>query len=338
MGLHEIWFVLLGVLLAGYAILDGFDLGIGVVFLAARKDEHRRTLMNSIGPVWDGNLVWLITFGGALFAAFPHVYATVFSGFYLALMLVLVALILRAVALEFRSKEEGARWRQFWDVGFCVGSTLAALLFGVAVGNIMVGVKVGADMEYAGSFIDLLGPYPVLIGLLSVTMMATQGALYGVMKTEGALAEVLKAVFWRSFGAFLILLVVTTVTTILAVPAALANFASVPVAWLVVILGVAGLGWAAIGTWLGKPLGALLAFSCCIACMVFLLGMRLFPTLVPSSLSPDWDLTIYNAASTPKTLSIMLTIVIVGMPLVLVYSFFIYRVFRGKARVGRYGY
>jgi cytochrome d ubiquinol oxidase subunit II len=166
--LETVWFLLVGVLLAGYAILDGFDLGVGMQHLTtARTDEERRTLMNSIGPVWDGNEVWLITAAGALFAAFPKVYATVFSGFYLALMLLLAGLILRAVSLEFRSREKGRAWRTAWDIAFFVGSIVPAVLFGVAIGNVMRGVPLDAQGDYAGTFGDLLSPFALAVGLLS---------------------------------------------------------------------------------------------------------------------------------------------------------------------------
>src|SRR5450756_674495 len=186
--LQAAWFVLVGVLLVGYAILDGFDLGVGMQHLTtARTDEERRTLMNSIGPVWDGNEVWLITAGGALFAAFPKVYATVFSGFYLALMLVLAALILRAVSLEFRSRERGRGWRTTWDLAFFMGSVLPAILFGVVIGNIMRGVPLDSQGDYAGTFVGLLSPFALAVGLLSAAMFLTQGAAWLLLKTEGAL-------------------------------------------------------------------------------------------------------------------------------------------------------
>jgi cytochrome d ubiquinol oxidase subunit II len=182
--LNSIWFILIGVLFTGYAILDGFDLGIGALHLFTKNDEERRIMLNSIGPVWDGNEVWLVTGGGALFAAFPNVYATAFSGFYLALMLLLAALIFRAVAIEFRSKRPERWWRQTWDIGFSAGSILSALLIGVALGNIAWGVPIGADGEFAGTFLGLLKPYPILIGVTTVALFMMHGAIYGVMKTE----------------------------------------------------------------------------------------------------------------------------------------------------------
>src|SRR5512143_2384366 len=178
MDLNTIWFLLIAVLLAGYAVLDGFDLGVGALSLFARGREERDLHAAAIGPVWDGNEVWLLTGGGALFAAFPMVYATVFSGFYLALMLLLLALIARAVSLEFRNLQEGAGWRRAWDVAFGVGSLLPSILLGVAVGNVLRGVPVTAEGEWAGSFLGLLNPYAILVGLVSLAFFTLHGALY----------------------------------------------------------------------------------------------------------------------------------------------------------------
>jgi len=175
--LQVTWFLLIGVLLTGFAILDGFDLGVGVWHLRARGDRERRTLLNAVGPVWDGNEVWLLTAGGALFAAFPPVYASVFSGFYMALMLLLLALIFRAVSMEFRGKVESDGWRRFWDLGFGLGSALPAILFGVAVGNIMRGIPLDADGNFTGTFFSLLHPYALATGLLSLAAFVCHGAI-----------------------------------------------------------------------------------------------------------------------------------------------------------------
>ncbi|MFY8215221.1 MAG: cytochrome d ubiquinol oxidase subunit II, partial [Chthoniobacterales bacterium] len=168
MDLNIIWFALVGILFTGYAMLDGFDLGVGALHLFVKKDEHRRLMLNSIGPVWDGNEVWLVVGGGALFAAFPEAYATVFSGFYLPFMLLLVCLIFRAVAIEFRSKEAWTWWRKMWDVAFSIASVVGALLIGVAMGNIVRGIPLGPDFEFSGSVLDLLNPYALLMGVTTV--------------------------------------------------------------------------------------------------------------------------------------------------------------------------
>jgi cytochrome d ubiquinol oxidase subunit II len=187
--LNSVWFMLVGLLLTGYAILDGFDLGVGALHLFTSKDEDRRIFLNAIGPVWDGNEVWLVTGGGALFAAFPHVYATVFSGFYLALMLLLMMLIFRAVAIEFRSKQPMAWWRRAWDVSFSIASVVSSLLLGVALGNIAWGVPLRPDHEYAGTFLGLLNPYSLMVGLTTVALFTMHGAIYLVMKTQGELHD-----------------------------------------------------------------------------------------------------------------------------------------------------
>jgi cytochrome d ubiquinol oxidase subunit II len=189
MDLNTVWFLLIGVLLVGYAVLDGFDLGVGVLHLFAKSDHERRVHLNAIGPVWDGNEVWLLTAGGAMFAAFPIVYATVFSGFYLAFMLLLFALIFRAVSLEFRGQFENPRWRSFWDWAFGLGSLLPAVLYGVAIGNVIRGLPIGADGSLNVSLFALLNPYALLIGLFSLAMFVMHGAAFLAVRTEGELQE-----------------------------------------------------------------------------------------------------------------------------------------------------
>jgi cytochrome d ubiquinol oxidase subunit II len=183
--LHEIWFLLLGALLAGYVILDGFDLGVGILHPMARDDHERRVFINAIGPIWDGNEVWLVTFGGALFAAFPEAYATIFSAFYNAFMLLLMALIFRAAAIEFRGKLASPAWRGAWDAVFCCSSAVAAILYGVAAGNAMIGIPLDSRGVYTGRFIDLLTPYPLMVALLAVSMFAMHGVLFHDPKAPG---------------------------------------------------------------------------------------------------------------------------------------------------------
>jgi len=338
MDLNVLWFILLGVLLAGYAILDGFDLGVGILHLGARDDTERRILMNSIGPLWDGNEVWLVTFGGALFAAFPHAYATAFSAYYLAFMLLLFALIFRAVSLEFRSKREAPGWRRLFDFSFCGASALATLLFGVTVGNSMIGIPVGADMEYTGGFFNLLGPFPVIVGLFAVVTFAMHGAIYLYLKTEGDLQKRVHTWIWRAFFLFLALYTVTTVYAVLAVPSATQNFREFPVAWIVVGLNVLAIANIPRAIYHGRPLYAFVTSCCSIAAFVFLFLVALYPNLIVSSLKSEWSLTIYNAASSNKTLGIMALIALIGMPFVLTYTAIIYWVFRGKVELGKFSY
>ena len=330
--LQTTWFMLVGVLLVGYAILDGFDLGVGFWYLTTKKEEHRRTLLNSIGPVWDGNEVWLLTGGGALFAAFPPVYASVFSGFYLAMMLVLFGLIFRAVGLEFRNQVESPGWRKTWDVAFSVGSMLPALLFGVALGNIMRGIPLNAKGDFTGTFFTLLNPYALTIGLTGLAMLATHGALYAAVKTEDELQQ--QAGGWARMGvyAYTTLFVVSTVWSVVWQPHLFVNYARYFPLLIVPVIGLAAIG----GIWyfLGRKeyWKAFLSSSLSIAAMMGTVGASLFPRLVPALGNPKLSLTAYNASSSQKTLTVMLVVALIGMPLVLFYTAYTYRVFKGKAK------
>lgn len=338
MDLHLFWFALLGVLLIGYAILDGFDLGVGIVHLAARRDDERRVLLNAIGPLWDGNEVWLVTFGGALFAAFPRAYAAVFSAFYLPFMLLLFALIFRAVSIEFRSKRESAAWRRFWDGAFFAASALATFLMGVAVGDSMLGIPIGPDGDYTGGVTDLLRPYALLVGVLAVATFAMHGSIYLHLKTEGELQRRIHGWMWRTFGFFLAAYMVVTVVTLVTVPDATRNFTRLPWAWVVVVLNILAVANIPRAIFKGKPFGAFVSSSCTIAALVFLFGVALFPNLMVSSSDPAWSLTIVNAASSEKTLRIMRMIAFLGMPFVAAYTAVVYWVFRGKVELGKFSY
>jgi cytochrome d ubiquinol oxidase subunit II len=333
MDLNTVWFVLVGVLIAGYAVLDGFDLGVGVLHLFAKDEEERLTHMGAIGPVWDGNEVWLLTGGGALFAAFPAVYATVFSGFYLAFMVLLIALIGRAVALEFRHTAGGAAAKRLWDLAFGLGSLLAALLFGVAVGNVLRGVPIGPDGAYRGSFVDLLSPYALLVGLTTLSLFVLHGALYLSLKTEGPLEERLRRAIVPSWVVFVALYAAATEASVSAAPHLFAHVRGRPLFFgLAAVLGGAILAIPLLVR-ARRALGAFLASSTTIVAMIGLAGVSLYPRLVPSSLGLDFSLTIANAASTPRALKVMLTIALIGMPLVIGYTAMIYWIFRGKVRV-----
>jgi cytochrome d ubiquinol oxidase subunit II len=337
--LNVFWFILLGVLLTGYAILDGFDLGVGSLHLFAKGDYERRIFLNSIGPVWDGNEVWLVTFGGALFAAFPAAYAAAFSGFYLAFMLLLFALIFRAVAIEFRSKRESRVWRSFWDGAFFLASAVAAILFGVAVGNMMQGIPIGPGGEYQGTFFDLLRPYPLLVGAMTLVMFCMHGSIYLYLKTEGELQEKVRHWIWGTFGVFLVFYILTTIFTLVAVPGAIRNFEKYPWVWGLVVLNVLAVANIPRSIYKGMPGQAFISSACTIAALIFLFGFALFPNLVTSSIDPEkFSLTVYNAASSQKTLAIMRNIAFMGMPFVLAYTTAIYWVFRGKVRLTRFSY
>ncbi|NBC10521.1 MAG: cytochrome d ubiquinol oxidase subunit II [Planctomycetes bacterium] len=334
-----LWFLLLGVLLIGYAILDGFDLGVGILHpFVPRSDHDRRVLMNSIGPLWDGNEVWLVTFGGAMFAMFPMAYATIFSAFYTAFMALLFALIFRAVSLEFRSKMHSAFWRRAWDGGFFIGSTLAALLFGVAVGNLMLGMPLDEQHEYTGSLADQLNPYALLTGAMTVALLAMHGSIFLYLKTEGELQERIHRTIWRTFGLFLVMFIITTGATLVYVPGAVENFKAYPVLWVVPVLNVLAIANIPRAIYLGRPGYAFVSSSCTIAALAFLLLAGVFPDLVPASNDAAHSLNIYNAASSAKTLTIGLIIVALGMPCVLTYTVIIYWTFRGKVELGEHSY
>ena len=336
--LNSIWFILVGVLLSGYAILDGFDLGVGALHLFTRNDTERRVLLNAIGPVWDGNEVWLVTGGGALFAAFPEAYATSFSGFYLAMFLVLTALIARAVAIEFRSKQPMGWWRSLWDVSFSAGSVLAALLLGTAMGNIARGVPLAADHEFAGSFLGLLHPFCLVAGITTVALFTLHGSLYLLLKTEGALYHRVRGWTKKTFLLFSVCYVLLTVATFVWAPRMVENLKAAPFLFVVPALNVLAL--ASIPHFLkqGRDGAAFLGSCVCMLALLGLFGIGTWPNLIPALENPEHSLTIYNAASSEKTLTIMLIIAGIGMPLVIAYTVFIYRVFRGKVRLDATSY
>ena len=337
--LNAVWFVLIGVLFTGYAMLDGFDLGVGALHLFTKDDEERRVMLNAIGPVWDGNEVWLVTGGGALFAAFPNVYATVFSGFYLAFVLLLVALIFRGVAIEFRSKQPMRWWRQMWDISFSAGSVLSSLLIGVAMGNIAWGIPIDDRGEFAGTFWSLLHPYSLLLGVTTVALFMMHGAIYALMKTEGTLHDKLRGWINQCIIFFIICYAVTTMATLLYVPHMAARLRANP--WLFSLALANMLAIANIPREIhrGRDWWAFLSSCAAMVSLMGLFGLEMFPNLVLSN-DPDMahSLTIYNAASSTKTLGIMLTIAAIGVPVVLAYTVSIYWIFRGKVKLDKMSY
>lgn len=336
--LSTVWFVLVGVLFTGYAMLDGFDLGVGALHLFTRTDEERRLMINSIGPVWDGNEVWLVTGGGALFAAFPEVYATVFSGFYLPFILLLVALIFRAVAIEFRSKRPMRWWREIWDWGFALGSIGAALLIGVAMGNIAWGVPLDARHEFAGSFLRLLHPYALLLGVTTLALFLTHGAIYALMKTEGELHEKLRRWVNPCMIFFIICYATTTMATLLYVPHMTEVVKTHPALFVVALLNMLAIANIPREVHAGRDFRAFLSSCASLAALMLLFGLGMYPHMVFSRPHPEHSLTIFNGASSQKTLGIMLVVAVIGVPLVLTYTACIYRIFRGKVRLDRMSY
>lgn len=339
MDIHVIWFCLLGILLAGYAVLDGFDLGVGILHPLAKTDEERRFFLNSIGPIWDGNEVWLVVFGGALFAAFPDAYATVFSGFYLPFMLLLFALIFRAVSIEFRSKMQSRGWRVAWDTGFFGSSLVASLLFGVAAGNGMIGIALDPAGNYAGSVLDLLNPYSLLAGMVVVSMFAMHGTIYLFLKLpDGSARQTVQGWMWHTWGIFLVLYLLGTIYTLIAVPRATANFGRFPWAVLGVLTSVLAIANIPRAVYQSKPIEAFASSTLVILSLVFLFSIALFPNLVTASNNTGNSLTVYTAASSGGTLWTMLIIALIGMPFVLTYTAVVYWTFRGRVQLGEHSY
>lgn len=338
MNLNDLWFVLLGVLLAGYAVLDGFDLGVGVLHLFSRGDRERRVMLNAIGPLWDGNEVWLVTFGGALFAAFPRAYATLLSGLYLPFMLLLSCIIGRAISIEFRSKHPSPLWRGYWDASFALSSTLALFVMGAAVGLAMRGLPIESDGEMRGGLHLLADPYAFSVGALAVAAGALHGANYLSLKVESELLARVLRWRWPAFGVFLVLYLLVTIETLVWFPHAAGNFSRTPFTWVVplaLVIAVANLPRAFVKNLYGQ---ALVSSAVAIASLVALFGVALFPRLARSSIDDAFSLTVVNAASSQGTLRIMRNIAFLGLPFVAAYSALVYWVFRGRVKIDTTSY
>ncbi|MBE2189572.1 MAG: cytochrome d ubiquinol oxidase subunit II [Desulfobulbaceae bacterium] len=336
--LNVTWFVLIGVLLTGYAILDGFDLGVGSLHLLIKNDIDRRIALNSIGPFWDGNEVWLVTGGGALFAAFPDVYATFASGFYLAVMLILMVIIFRAVAIEFRSKVESATWRKAWDIAFSISSIMIGLLFGIALGNVIIGIPVGADKEAYMSFFDLLNPYAILVGITTVALFMMHGAIFLVMKTEGDLQKLVRGWVNNTIIFFVICYVTTTMATLIYVPQMASVLKSHPEYFLIAILNMLAIANIPREIFHGREFRAFLSSAFSILALLALFAIGIFPNLLSSTIAPEYSLNIYNASSSRTTLEVMFTMALIGIPFVLSYTISIYWIFRGKVKLDNTSY
>ena len=334
MWLNVVWYILFVVIIAGYLILDGFDMGVGILHpFVAKTDEERRISLNSIGPIWDGNEVWLVLGGGALFAAFPFVYASLFSGFYIAMLLVLLVLILRTVAIEFRSKREIARWRTGWDMVFFASSLGIALLLGVAFGNVMAGVPLDEDQNILASLFDLLSPYALLVGVTTVFMLAMHGGIYLTMKTEGELQARVRQWIPRLMVVFFLLNTAVVISTIFMQEAIADRY--LEEIWPVIFpaLALMALVVAAVMLRRGRDFVAFLASSAMIALLLLSAAAGLYPNLLISSIDPAYNQTIFNAASESNTLAVMLVIALIGMPFVLIYTSGVYYIFRGKVKL-----
>lgn len=322
--LRILWFILIAVLWTGFFFLEGFDYGVGILLPFVAQDEtDRRVVINTIGPFWDGNEVWLLTAGGAIFAAFPNWYATLFSGFYLALAVVLVALIMRGVAFEFRSKNKKPEWRAFWDWAIFGGSLVPALLMGVAFGNLLQGVPINEKMQFTGNFFSLLSPYTLIAGVYGLVLMTLHGAIYLSLKAADAVAEKAHQIAGRLWPIVLVVFVVTLIASNLFTD----MFSKLGVIPLLGLATLSATGWFIRNKrhgWAFAMTGVTIAMS------VITIFLTLFPRVMVSSANPAYSLTIQNASSSPYTLSVMSVVALIFVPIVLVYQGWTYYTFRNR--------
>lgn len=336
--LHVIWFILTAVVIMGWAIMDGFDYGVAALLpFVAKNDTERRVVINSIGPVWDGNQVWLILGGGAVFAAFPQVYASVFSGFYLAMMLVVWMIIMRAVAFEFRSKVQSPSWRSFWDDVLTLTGIGIGLCLGLATGNVVKGVPLDQNFVYTGTFLELFNEASIVAGLMSLSLFMTHGAAYLVMKTTGEIQE--RAIKYGKI--FSILFVVFSLVELLiavTMDKQLLHSALGPIGFMFPILMVASSFMAYIFFTQKKEIAPFIMTTLSNVFLVATVANSLFPNIVPSTTNPQYSLNIYNASSSDLTLLVMTIAVLLGLPLVIAYAFFAYRTFGLKVKLDDVSY
>ncbi|WP_195155555.1 cytochrome d ubiquinol oxidase subunit II [Candidatus Protochlamydia phocaeensis] len=333
------WFTVFVVLLAGYAILDGFDLGVGMLHLFAKRDDERRIMLNSIGPVWDGNEVWFVTAGGALFAGFPDIYATMLSAFYLPVMVLLSGLVFRAVAIEFRSKEKMAWWRWGWDIAFSFASFVITLVLGVAIGNLIRGMKIDEHKEFIGTLSDLFHPYALLVGLLAVSLFLMHGSIYVLMKTEGEFHDKMRSRTNPCIIFFIICYAVTTMATLIYMPHMVQAFHDRPVFFVIAVINLLAVANIPREIYLGRDARAFLSSCVNMVCLLALYAIGTYPNVIRSFDRPDeLSLTIYNSASSLRTLENLFLIALIGVPLVLSYTIAIYYIFRGKVKIDPHSY
>lgn len=332
------WFLVVGAVFSGYVILDGFDLGVGAIHLFFNKEESRRIALNAIGPVWDGNEVWLVIGGGALFAGFPVVYATLFSAFYLPFMLFLMVLILRAIAIEFRSKEPMRWWRKTWDIVFSFASISISLLLGIVLGNVMQGIPIDENLEYAGGLLNLLNLYALSTGATTLALFMMHGAVYLVMKTENRMHVKLTILARNTSRFFIVCYVILTMMTLVFLPKTAEKFRMYPVLFLIPVCTIL----IAINTRVliekGKYMWAFVSSSLTSALLLITVAIHLFPNVLMSNIHSANNITIYNGSSSQKSLGIMLTIAAIGVPIVLTYTSFVFWTFRGKVKLDEASY
>src|SRR4030067_1405798 len=338
MDLNTVWYLLIGLFIVVYAILDGYDLGVGVLHLFGRDEHERRVNMSAIGPLWDGNEVWLIAGGGSLFSVFPVVYATVLSAFYILFFLLLFSLIFRAISIEVRNKVISEGWKRFWDWCFGIGSLSAALLFGVMLGNILQGLPVNEEQVVAVYSFSLINPYSVFIGLLVLTLFTMHGAVYMTLKADDVYLRRIKESLFIAWIVFIILYPVAVAVTLYISPVLFNNLLNRPLSIPLAIINLASLVYIPFANRRGRYGSAFTASSVMIASILGLVGQSLFPDMIPSTVNRLYSLTAYNAAAGPYTLKVMLIIALIALPVITVYAVFINQVFKGKVVLHEEGY
>lgn len=337
--LEIIWFAIFGILLCGYAILDGFDLGVGMLHMLSKKDVERRLMLNSIGPIWDGNEVWLITAGGALFAGYPGAYATLCTAFYAPIMLFLSGIIFRAVAIEFRSKQPMAWWRWMWDAFFSLASLIIALGLGLVMGNLIAGIPIDEHQEFIGSLSDLLRPYGFLVGVLVASLFVMHGSIFLCMKTEGPLQEKVRGWVPTATALFILFYVITTVVTLIWQPHMVEAIKDRKIFFLVAIINIIAIANIPREVRHGNDGRAFLSSCVNIICLLALFCIGMFPDIIRAINDPEnLSLTIHNSGASERTLKILLIISGIGVPLVLSYTAMIYYIFHGKVRLDSSSY
>jgi cytochrome d ubiquinol oxidase subunit II len=333
-----LWFLVVGALFSGYAILDGFDLGAGAWHLFFRDDRSRRIALNAVGPVWDGNEVWLVIGGGALFAGFPEAYASLFSAMYIPFMLFLGFLIFRAVSIEFRGKEPMKWWKNLWDFNYCISSAALGLLLGVVLGNVLRGIALDPDFEFTGHWLEFLNPYALMVGLTTLAMFMVHGAIYLTMKTEGKLFNQVEKLLWKAIIAYVTTFVIVSILSIAFYPHLTDKFLSNPLLFVVPVLAFLSIANVPRLARKRKYLNAFLFSSLSISLLLVLVAIELYPVVILSTTDQANSLTIYNAASSNNALRIMLNITAIGGPLVILYTVFVYRTFWGKVKLDEMSY
>ena len=332
------WFLVFGAVISGYAILDGFDLGAGALHLFLNKEESRRIALNAIGPVWDGNEVWLVIGGGALFAGFPVAYAAIFSAFYIPFMVFLIGIIWRAVAIEFRSKEPGKWWRKTWDIVYSFASVTIALSLGLMLGNVAFGIPLNKDQEFSGDWLSFFNPFSIMVTITTLALFMMHGAIYLTMKTENRLYAKLHLLS-NNFTVFFVLsFVITTLYTLLYIPHLSDYFKGHPTLFIIPLLMTLAIANIPRQIKKGKYRYAFLSSAATIALLLMMVAVEVFPNLLYDSSNAGNTITINNGAASAKTMKILLTIAIIGTPLVGIYTGFVFWTFKGKVKLDEMSY